>query len=127
SVPVPDEAIGAGNTAAAVAQAVKGLSPATTYHYRVVGANGAGGSHSADGTFTPYDVSPVFDPCPNDGFRLGHPSAILPDCRAYEQATPVDKNGNDVTGAQFLVQASLAGDGITSVTKGGLPGGEGAQ
>jgi hypothetical protein len=127
SVPVPDEAIGSGSTAVGVAQAVNGLSPGGTYHYRVVVANSDGVGHSADGTFTTYGVPSIFDPCPNDAFRLGRPSALLPDCRAYEQATPVDKNGADVTGTKFLVQASLAGDGITSQTKGGLPGAEGAQ
>jgi hypothetical protein len=127
SVPVPDEAIGAGETDVGVAQLVEGLSPASTYHYRVVVTNSDGVGHSADGTFTTFNVSPGFDACANDGFRLGHPSARLPDCRAYEQATPIDKNGADVTGSQFVVQASLAGDGITSETKGNLPGAEGAQ
>jgi hypothetical protein len=127
SVPIPDEAIGAANTAVGVAQLVQGLSPASTYHFRVVAANSDGVAHSADGTFTTFHVVPGFDACPNDGFRLGYPSAMLPDCRAYEQATPTDKNGADVTGGQFVVQASLAGDGITSETKGGLPGAEGAQ
>src|SRR5215831_6559219 len=32
------------------------------------------------------------DTCPNAQFRVG-PSAHLPDCRAYEQVSPVDKAG----------------------------------
>jgi hypothetical protein len=35
------------------------------------------------------------EPCPNSQFRLGA-GANLPDCRAYEQVSPVDKNGGDI-------------------------------
>jgi hypothetical protein len=77
--------------------------------------------------FSPIGVPASSASCPNDVFRSGRPSAQLPDCRAYEQATPIDKNGGNASGHLFNVQASISGDGITSLTKGGLPGGEGAQ
>ncbi len=48
--------------------------------------------------------------CPNAEFRTG-PSAALPDCRAYELVTPVDKNGGTVVdGALSMVPA---GEGLT--------------
>ncbi len=64
--------------------------------------------------------------CPNEAFRSG-PSALLPDCRAYEQATSVDKNGGGAEGAIGVVKASSAGDGITFFSQAGVPGGVGAQ
>jgi hypothetical protein len=65
------------------------------------------------------------EPCPNESLR-GGPSAALPDCRAYEQVTPVDKDGTNPTGAPSFVQATPSGDGITFLTDSGVPGGVGA-
>jgi hypothetical protein len=127
SAPVPDASAGAGGSDVAVSQLVKGLSPATTYHYRVVVSNPDGTGHSSEGTFTTFNVPQTFGPCANDALRSGHPSAALPDCRAYEQVSLVDKNGGDAGGQLFKVQASLSGDAITSHTQAGIPGAEGAQ
>jgi hypothetical protein len=127
SVPAPDEPVGDGTSAVAVFEQIKGLDSATTYDYRVVVANADGTGHSKDGTFTTYDVPPTFGTCPNDTFRLGHPSARLPDCRAYERASPAEKGGNDIGGQLYKVQASLSGDAITWQVKNGMPGNEGAQ
>lgn len=35
-------------------------------------------------------------PCPNEALRAEQHATFLPDCRAYEMVSPVDKNGNDV-------------------------------
>ena len=43
---------GSGTANVAVSRALSGLTPGTTYHYRVVATNGAGTSRGADGIFT---------------------------------------------------------------------------
>lgn len=83
-----------------------GLEPGTTYHYRFVaesggggpvrGAGGTVGSDGAEASFTtpPAPSAPKSD-CPNQAFRSGA-AARLPDCRAYEMVSPVDKGGGDI-------------------------------
>jgi DNA-binding beta-propeller fold protein YncE len=73
------------------------LEPATTYHYRFVAQSGGGGPvFGTDRTFTTPPLQPAQQACPaNQAFRLGA-AAKLPDCRAYEMVSPVDKEGADV-------------------------------
>jgi len=57
------------------------------------------------------------DACPNAEFRSG-PSEHLPDCRAYEQASPVEKDGADAVTVQplFPAQSSACEAGETCAT-----------
>jgi virginiamycin B lyase len=105
---------------------VSGLSPGTTYHLRLVTSNGEK-VEGPETTFTTYRLPQVFEACPNDAFRAGRPSGALPDCRAYEQASPVQKNAVDALGRVAFVRASVSGDAISFVPSSGIPGGEGAQ
>lgn len=83
---------------------LSGLTPDTTYHYRFVAQSGGGGGSvfglsgksgaEAESTFTTLPVAPPQPVCPaNEAFRSG---AGLPDCRAYEMVSPVEKNGADI-------------------------------
>ncbi len=115
---------------------LSGLSPITTYRYRFVvsrereaGADppvwiviGEGGEPEVEGDdadFTTLPEATVVPPCPNDAFRTGA-GAGLPDCRAYELVSPLDKAGGDVQARLNIVpfearvdQASLTGDELT--------------
>jgi hypothetical protein len=62
-------------------------------------------------------------PCPNEALRSGS-SALLPDCRAYELASPSAKNGFDVLTDD--ARAAASGSGIVFEAQGALPGGSSA-
>ena len=135
SIPVPDAQFPAGAPKVVEAE-VKGLTPATTYHFRVVAKNPqAEKAESPDDTFTTYVPAQQFKACPNDALRKENPSfpppeyssANLPDCRVYEQASPVNKNAGDASGFVPLIKASLDGNRITFSSTTGIPGGEGSQ
>jgi hypothetical protein len=52
--------------------------------------------------------------CPNESIRLGEVNASrLPDCRAYEQVSPIQKNLADAIGGFDSVQASPNGERVT--------------
>lgn len=110
SAPLPEGQIEAAEQEARVHVRISGLEPATTYHYRVVASNADGTVEAADRTFTtmPLPTPPPPDTCANVLLRVG-PSANLPDCRAYEMVTPVEKNGADVNASspdEFVVAES---------------------
>jgi NHL repeat len=88
-----------------------GLAPDTTYHYRFLAESSGGGpTTSEEAIFHTFPTAPESNTnCPNQAFRTG-PSAALPDCRAYELVSPLDKNNGDIaTGEASLDQASEDG------------------
>jgi hypothetical protein len=89
SVPFPEGSAGEGFSARTVWASAKGLAEGTTYHYRVVVTNGVGTAVGPDQTFTTETAAQAA--CPNEQFRGGF-SAALPDCRAYELVSPVNKD-----------------------------------
>ena len=122
--PDPEALLGAGAIDAGAKTAkieLEGLTPNTEYTYRFAADSsgggpvfGRGGTEAQAGeasTFTtvsPLAPSPETD-CPNQSLRVG-PSAFLPDCRAYEMVSPLDKNGGDIRShlgsGEYYVQAS---------------------
>ena len=114
----PEEGAGSDFTAHAVSVTLSGLSANTTYHWRMVATNEAGAAASPDHVLrTPSSSSAATD-CPNQARRAGA-SAFLPDCRAFEMVSPVDKNGGDIVNEpnglgqhQAYIQATPGGDKI---------------
>jgi DNA-binding beta-propeller fold protein YncE len=95
---------------------LSGLAPNTTYHYRFL-ASSSGGGPTVGPEATLHTYPPAPQPktdCPNQAFRSGA-SALLPDCRAYELVSPLDKNNGDVTpvGGGVFQLASPDGDRAT--------------
>jgi len=85
---------------------LEGLQPDTVYHYRFVAESGGGGpvvgiggTESNEGESSSFrtfssPLSPRSD-CPNQTFRTGA-GAFLPDCRAFEMVSPLDKEGGEI-------------------------------
>jgi hypothetical protein len=72
------------------------------------------------GTFEAYAQA---EGCPNEQLRAQDGYALaLPDCRAYEQVSPVAKNFADALGEADVVQSSPSGEGVTFFSAAPFPG-----
>jgi hypothetical protein len=68
-------------------------------------------------------------PCTNEQLRAEQPYGLrLPDCRAYEMVSPLQKDDADATSAAFdASRASLSGDAFTWESEGSFASAEGHQ
>src|SRR6188768_3170729 len=134
TTPVPPAKLGGGLTNKPVRTAaitLAGLSPNTTYHFRFVAQSGGGptvgvGAEEAEATFTTPVAPQRNGDCPNQAFRIG-PSAALPDCRAYEMVSPVEKNNTDIvslinvnSNLAMLDQSATSGERLAYTTSQGF-------
>ncbi len=103
--------LGAGEKAVRIEIPLSALSQGTTYHYRVVAQNTFVSAGGPERTFTTFEVpgKPNTN-CPNQEFRTGA-SVRLPDCRAYEMVSPLDKNGGDVASGRVTRSAGTFAKG----------------
>jgi hypothetical protein len=99
---------------------LEGLEPGTVYHYRIVASNDIGVTEGDDHLFRTFALQGEAQTgCLNQDLRTGL-SATLPDCRAYEMVSPLEKeNGdvltliNSVSNPTNLDQSSTEGTGFT--------------
>jgi hypothetical protein len=102
--PAGGRSAGLGHESVLVGQALSGLSPNTTYFYRVVAENSEGATKQPLRTFTTQANGFGFD---------------LSDGRVWEQVSPSQKFGGGITNGT-LVQASADGDAIGFPTRGSI-------
>ncbi|MGH2911426.1 MAG: hypothetical protein ACRDJ3_03010 [Solirubrobacteraceae bacterium] len=103
----------------AIGAELTGLQPGVEYHYRFHVSNTQGEQDGADATFTTTSVGETTSnsggTCPNEQLRAENNSSLLPECRAYEQVTPVYKGGYPMLGSPtdgekvFLVSLATLG------------------
>ena len=106
-----EELLEAGSSPVTVQIQLVDLASVAVYHFVIEARNAGGKERSADRVFATLAVQPNSPP----------------DERAYEQASPVDKNGDDARGQFALVKATTTGSGISFGSSFGIPGGKGAQ
>ncbi len=93
----------AGGETVEVSAPLAGLSPTTAYRCRLSASNATGPVTSPEATFATYASQP-----------LGPP-----DGRAYEQVTPVNKNGSDARGGVLKLRAAPDGEAADYLVNGG--------
>ena len=111
---------------------VAGLSPSTTYHFRMTAKNDAGSIEGEDQQFTTFAKDPAGDSCPNAHVRQQTGTRLLLDCRAYELVSARSTGGYDVEsdlapGLSPLVSSPAAVDRVLySIYFGSIPGASGS-
>lgn len=108
--------LGSGSAAVPLSRHVGMLSAGTAYRYRVVASNSSGTAHGPAGWFATSASAPVF---------------ALPDGRAWEMVSPVDKGGGEIQGPGQIFgggvfQAAAPGSAISYGSRSSFAGGEGS-
>jgi hypothetical protein len=109
----PTVGAGAGSEYQTASQPLTGLEANTTYHYRLLATSSNGTTTGPDIALT-TNAEPTAaetDTCPNAKLRAENRSSALPDCRAYEKVSPLDKNGADIDGTRGSHTGIAAADG----------------
>jgi hypothetical protein len=130
AVSTPEVDLGSGDSVEYVGVDLPGLVAGESYRFRVVARNTSPGDTVVYGEVESLTVPviPVVSgvrvgDCPNEALRIGL-SARLPDCRAYEQVTPVDKGGAQEIfnyGGNYGDEGALPGEDGDDLEYGSVP------
>jgi hypothetical protein len=114
SVPAGEDGeAGSGQQYSTLTREIAGLTPETTYHFRIVAENATGKTEGPDGTFNTMPLPAGPESCPNEAIRAMQ-SSTASDCRAWEMVSPVEKNFGDVaTTTLFPTPVLSSPDGNT--------------
>jgi Tol biopolymer transport system component len=108
----PCESSPTGNSLATVAAALSNLEPGTEYSFRLLVATAAGSAETGVRHFV------TSSGCPNESFRAAqHIQDTLPDCRAWEMVSPLEKGHGDIVGDGATTVAGIEGDGVVFNTR----------
>ncbi|MBS1893717.1 MAG: hypothetical protein JST59_20650 [Actinobacteria bacterium] len=92
---------------------IRGLVPATEYVFRAVAANSIGTTDGPERFFrSQVGRNPLEAACPNQSLRTEF-GANLPDCRAYELVSPIEKSGNNAQALESFLQVTPDGSAVT--------------
>ncbi len=121
NVPSAPASAGSGAATVTVSQHIVGLQPGVKYHFRLVAINATETVHSEDSTFAAYQLPEgQSGNCPNEERRAEQGIMGLPECRAYEMVSPLDKNGSNVVATGRMIESSLIGDRVVYPTSAGF-------
>lgn len=125
-----ETSLGAGAIGVAVRYTLEGLTPGSTYHFRLVATNSTAPTVGADHSFLTYAPEAGGDSCPNVLVRKQTSAAATRHCRAYELVSAADTGGNDVesnllTGLQPMPGFPDAGEKVLYTVQSGIVPGSG--
>ncbi|HEY2768372.1 MAG TPA: NHL repeat-containing protein [Solirubrobacteraceae bacterium] len=116
--PVSEAPVGSGSESLTVKQSLYNLQAGATYHFRVVASNAYGTTDGSDHVLrTPAAQSAAADSCPNAAIRSQQRSASLPECRAYEMVSPVQKGGGNIAALPGRTESAADGNSIQFFSK----------
>jgi hypothetical protein len=130
---VPCEVLPAPNESfQTVTAEISDLATGAEYKFKLLAADSAGSVELEGVPFETISPAPPEGACPNEERRQEQQTTFLPDCRAYEQVSPTDKNGGDVTAGgdpsshDQLTVAAADGNAVAYASRAGFAGSRGS-